>query len=175
MATHLSVRMGELWEAVALTGARDPRGMAEHLTSLTGKSHLLGLWGSKPELDWRPYCLCKLIAPHLFSMISFHSCVLASDFSNRSSTFSMCPSSLSSFDQQFSTLPSSEDSVSLHFPESHMKQLTPLVERPTHSAALWNRSASPVKRNTMVLPLRPGHWGRMDHTLISLQRRFLFK
>jgi hypothetical protein len=87
MATHLSVRMGELWEAVALTGARDPRGMAEHLTSLTGKSHLLGLWGSKPELDWRPYCLCKLIAPHLFSMISFHSCVLASDFSNDSSTF----------------------------------------------------------------------------------------
>ncbi|XP_059973158.1 DNA repair protein REV1 isoform X7 [Mesoplodon densirostris] len=42
----------------------------------------------------------------------------------------MCPSSLSSFDEQFSTLPSSEDSVSLHFPESPMKQLTPLVEGP---------------------------------------------
>lgn len=83
----------------------------------------------------------------LFSAISFsQTWVLASDFSNRSSTFSMCPSSLSSFDEQFSTLPSNEDSVSLHFPESHRKQLTPLVEGPTHSAALWNRSASPGKR-----------------------------
>ncbi|XP_017512629.3 DNA repair protein REV1 isoform X4 [Manis javanica] len=36
----------------------------------------------------------------------------------------MCPSSLSSFAEQFSTLPSSEDSVSLHFPGSPSKQLT---------------------------------------------------
>ncbi|XP_039723071.1 DNA repair protein REV1 isoform X8 [Pteropus medius] len=42
----------------------------------------------------------------------------------------MCPSSLSSFDEQFSTLPSSENSVSLHFPESPLKQLTALAEGP---------------------------------------------
>lgn len=93
----------------------------------------------------------------LFSAISFsQTWVLASDFSNRSSTFFMCPSSLSSFDEQFSTLPSSEDSVSLNFPESPLKQLTALVEGSTHSAALWKRSASPVKRKHEVVLLRQG-------------------
>ncbi|XP_068929105.1 DNA repair protein REV1 isoform X3 [Petaurus breviceps papuanus] len=43
----------------------------------------------------------------------------------------MCPSSLSSFDEQFSTLPSSEDSVSLHCPEFHMKHLCQLMEGST--------------------------------------------
>lgn len=97
---------------------------------------------------WRTTVFKIVLAIDLFSAISFsQTWVLASDFSNRSSTFSMCPSSLSSFDEQFSTLPSNEDSVSLHFPESPLKQLSLLVEGSTYSAALWTRSASPAQRN----------------------------
>lgn len=33
-----------VWEAVASTGAKGPRSMAEHLPFLAGDSHLQGLW-----------------------------------------------------------------------------------------------------------------------------------
>lgn len=52
MATHLSA--GGLWKPIALSGPRDPRGVADHLPSLVGDSHLLGLGASKPELDLEP-------------------------------------------------------------------------------------------------------------------------
>lgn len=80
----------------------------------------------------------------------------------------MCPSSLSSFDEQFSTLPSSEDSVSLHFPESPLKQLTPLVEGSTHSAARGKgQPAQP--RGTPSAASQAGPWstGTSDTVLIS--------
>jgi hypothetical protein len=40
---------GGLWESIAVTGVRVPKGMAEHL---------LGHQGSESMLDWGPGCLC---------------------------------------------------------------------------------------------------------------------
>ena len=47
-----------LGEAVAVTGARGPRGVAKHLQSLVGRSHLLGHQASRPVLNWGPGYLC---------------------------------------------------------------------------------------------------------------------
>jgi hypothetical protein len=54
---------GGLWEALAVTGARGPRGIAEHLLFLAGDSHLRGQQGSKPELNRALGCLPQLTTP----------------------------------------------------------------------------------------------------------------
>lgn len=46
---------GGLWEAIAVTGARGPGVVAEHLPSFPGGSHLPGHCGSKPVHSSLPH------------------------------------------------------------------------------------------------------------------------
>ena len=57
MGTHLPA--GGLGKVVAVTRARGPGGVAEHMLAHAGRSHHLpGLQGSRPVLDLGPGCPC---------------------------------------------------------------------------------------------------------------------
>lgn len=55
--------VGEAVGGCSCTGARDLRGVAEHLLFLAGGSHLPGHQGSKPMLNREPGCLCTAHRP----------------------------------------------------------------------------------------------------------------
>ena len=53
-----------LWEAIAVTGAKGPGGVAEHLPSHAGRSHHPpGHWGSRPVLDRDQAVSAQLTTP----------------------------------------------------------------------------------------------------------------